>query len=72
MMRGIAGVFIKLIDKIPELETSAYVLIAIIAIKMLLGVAGVHISHYVFFTILLITFAATFVIHYMRKGKAAN
>ncbi|WP_075619514.1 TerC family protein [Paenisporosarcina indica] len=68
MMRGIAGIFIKLIDKIPELETSAYVLIAIIAVKMLLGVAGVHISHYVFFTILVITFAATFVIHYTRKN----
>jgi len=72
MMRGIAGIFIKLIDKIPELETSAYVLIAIIAIKMLLGVFGVHISHYVFFTILLITFALTFVIHYARKNKTAS
>jgi len=71
MMRGIAGIFIKLIDKIPELETSAYVLIAIIAVKMLLGVAGVHISHYVFFTILVITFAATFVIHYSRKKANA-
>lgn len=67
MMRGIAGVFIKLIDRIPELETSAYVLILIIATKMLLGVFGIHISHYVFFTILVITFAATFVIHFMRK-----
>jgi YkoY family integral membrane protein len=72
MMRGIAGIFIKLIDKIPELETSAYVLILIIAAKMMLGVAGVHISHYVFFVILVITFAGTFVVHYMRKKKHIN
>lgn len=67
MMRGIAGVFIKLIDLIPELETSAYVLILIIATKMLLGVFGIHISHYAFFTILVIIFATTFVIHFMQK-----
>lgn len=72
MMRGIAGVFIKLIDRIPELETSAYVLILIIAAKMMLGVFGVHISHYVFFTILVVTFVATFVIHYMRKKQTVK
>ncbi|WP_144510393.1 TerC family protein [Bacillus sp. FJAT-22090] len=71
MMRGIAGVFIKLIDRIPELETSAYILILIIATKMLLGVFGIHISHYVFFAILVITFVATFVIHFSRKGNNA-
>lgn len=72
MMRGIAGVFIKLIDRVPELETSAYVLIIIIAIKMLLGVFGIHISHYVFFTILLVTFAATFVIHDINNKKSKS
>lgn len=72
MMRGIAGVFIKLIDRVPELETSAYVLIIIIAIKMMLGVFDIHISHYVFFTILLVTFAATFVIHYINNKKAKS
>lgn len=72
MMRGIAGVFIRLIDRVPELETSAYVLIMIIAIKMMLGVFHIHISHYVFFTILLVTFAATFVIHYINNKKAES
>ena len=56
MMRGIAGVFLKLIDKVPELETSAYVLIMLIAIKMGLSVVGIdipplrilyHSNHYV-------------------------
>jgi YkoY family integral membrane protein len=69
MMRGIAGVFLTLIDRVPELETSAYILILIIAAKMLLAVFGIHVSHVTFFIILLLTFGATFVIHFMNKKK---
>ncbi len=71
MMRGIAGVFLKLIDRVPELETTAYVLIMLIAIKMGLSVAHIEISHYAFFAILVITFLATFVVHNMNKKKMA-
>ncbi|MEK4405274.1 hypothetical protein MKZ26_12880 [Sporosarcina sp. FSL K6-6792] len=69
MMRGIAGVFLKLIDKVPELETSAYVLIMLIAIKMGLSVIHIEVHHYVFFIILILTFLATFVVHNMNKKK---
>ncbi|MGP7815980.1 TerC family protein [Niallia sp. 01092] len=69
MMRGVAGVFLKLIDRIPELEGTAYILILIISVKMFLGVFHIHISHIVFFGILLIAFAATFVVHAMNKKK---
>ncbi|MGX6442473.1 TerC family protein [Neobacillus sp. K501] len=69
MMRGVAGVFLALIDRIPELETSAYILILLIAAKMLAGVFGIHVSHITFFVILLLTFGATFVIHFMNKKK---
>jgi YkoY family integral membrane protein len=69
MMRGIAGVFLKLIDRIPELETSAYVLILLIAAKMLIAVFGIHLPHSIFFIIILVTFGATFVVHYMNKKK---
>lgn len=69
MMRTIAGVFVNLIDHVPELETTAFVLIFIIALKMLLGVFGIHISHYVFFAILVIAFAATFVVHKINKKR---
>lgn len=69
MMRGVAGIFLKLIDRVPELETTAYVLILIIATKMLLSVAGVHISHYIFFAILILAFAATFVVHHLNNKK---
>lgn len=67
MMRGVAGVFLKLIDRIPELETSAYVLILIIAAKMLLSVFGIHISHELFFALILITFAGTILVHFHNK-----
>ncbi|WP_071394466.1 TerC family protein [Bacillus tuaregi] len=69
MMRGVAGVFLKLIDRIPELETSAYVLILIIAGKMLLSVFNIHISHEHFFLLILLTFVATFIIHIRNKKK---
>ncbi|MDR4215838.1 DUF475 domain-containing protein, partial [Bacillus paralicheniformis] len=48
MMRGIAGVFLKLLERIPELETSAYILILIIAAKMLLSLIEIEISHTLF------------------------
>lgn len=67
MMRGIAGVFLKLIDKVPELESAAYILILIIALKMGASVVGYDLSHTAFFIILLVTFAATFVIHLINK-----
>ncbi|HAQ07444.1 MAG TPA: hypothetical protein DCR24_07990 [Bacillus bacterium] len=69
MMRGIAGVFLRLIERIPELETTAYVLILIISAKMFAGVFGYHLDHIYFFVLLLVTFGATFVVHYMKKNK---
>lgn len=72
MMRGIAGIFITLIDRIPELETTAYILILFIAIKMLLKVFHIDIGHVTFFVILLVTFGATFVVHFMNKKKKTS
>ncbi|QNG61552.1 TerC family protein [Metabacillus idriensis] len=67
MMRGVAGVFLKLIDRVPELETTAYILIALIAVKMGLSVAHIHIEHSVFFIIILVMFIGTFVLNYFRN-----
>lgn len=72
MMRTIAGVFVTLIDKVPELETTAFILIFIIALKMLLSVFHIEISHYVFFAVLVIAFAATFVVHKINAKKRAG
>lgn len=72
MMRTIAGVFVKLIDKIPELETTAFILIGIISLKMILSVVGVEISHYLFFAVLLLAFGVTFIIHKVNLKKAVS
>lgn len=72
MMRTIAGVFVTLIDKVPELETTAFILIFIIAVKMLLSVFHIEVSHYLFFAILVIAFAATFVVHKINAKKHAE
>lgn len=72
MMRGVAGVFLKLIDRVPEIETTAYILIYIISIKMLLSVFEIEISHTVFFIILLIAFATTFIVHFINKKKGSS
>lgn len=69
MMRTVAKLFLVLIEKVPELETTAYVLIGIIAIKMFASVFGFELNHYVFFAILIITFIITFIIHFSNKNK---
>lgn len=72
MMRGVAGIFLTLIERVPELETTAYVLIAIISIKMFLGVFHYEMNPIYFFIILLFTFGATFIVHYINNRKSAQ
>jgi YkoY family integral membrane protein len=72
MMRGVAQLFLKLIDRFPELEQTAFLLIAIIAGKMLAGAFGFEMSHVVFFTILIAVFVGTILYSSGRKKKEAN
>ena len=67
MMRTVAKLFVTLIDKIPELENTAYILIALIAAKMFASVFVIELNHTLFFIIILVAFAATFVIHFYNK-----
>ncbi|GAA0348313.1 TerC family protein [Bacillus carboniphilus] len=68
MMRGVAGIFLKLIERVPELETTAYVIILFIAIKM--GTSEfIHIDHAYFFVFIVVAFAATFLVNYIRNKK---
>lgn len=69
MMRGVAQIFLKLIERIPEFETTAFLLIALISMKMFLGAAGFHIESYIFFGVLILTFLGTFLVHKMKKRK---
>lgn len=67
MMRGIAQIFLKLIEKVPELENTAFVLIAIIGLKMIAAAFGFHIEDLTFFSILIAVFLGTFIIHMVNK-----
>nr|WP_244933716.1 TerC family protein [Neobacillus mesonae] len=71
MMRGVAQLFLKLIDKVPEFEITAFVLIAIIGVKMITGAFGFHMNQAVFFSILITIFLGTFVVHFF-KGNSGN
>jgi YkoY family integral membrane protein len=67
-MRGVAKIFVSVIEKIPELENSAYILIGFIGVKMLLNLINIEISNVVFFVLLIVIFGGTIALHYM-KGK---
>ncbi len=67
MMRGVAQIFLVLIERYPELETTAYILIGIIGAKMMVSVFGIHIKDVVFFSTLIVVFLSTFVIHHLRQ-----
>lgn len=72
MMRTVAGVFLTLIEKVPELENTAFILIGIISLKMLASVFGFHLEHWLFFIILILAFAITFIIHLLNKKKLVD
>lgn len=69
MMRTVAKGFLVLIEKVPELENTAFILIAIIAVKMLLSTIGLEIGHIVFFTIIVLTLLGAFTIHYFNRNQ---
>ncbi|WCK57770.1 DUF475 domain-containing protein (plasmid) [Aneurinibacillus sp. Ricciae_BoGa-3] len=74
MMRGVAQLFTVLMAKVPELEVTAYVIIAYIAVKMLLEIPyiGIELPDVLFFLFLLVSFSITFGIHFARKPKLQN
>ena len=67
MMRGVANLFLALIEKVPEFETTAFILIAIIGIKMILSAFGFHMDEKLFFSFIIMIFLGTFVVHLFRK-----
>lgn len=72
MMRGVAQIFLELIEKYPEIETTAYVLIALIGAKMMGAAFGIHVNDTLFFSIMIAVFLGTFVIHCFRKPAQDN
>ncbi|MNZ99677.1 Integral membrane protein TerC family protein [compost metagenome] len=69
MMRGVAQVFLKLIDKFPELEKAAFILIIIIGAKMIAGAYGLHVPHTWFFAVIFAVFGGTMILSAIRKKR---
>lgn len=69
MMRGVAQVFLKLIDRFPELEKAAFILIIIIGVKMIAGAYGLHVSHVWFFSLVIAVFGGTIFFSSLRKKR---
>lgn len=73
MMRGIAQGFTKLMDKVPELEHTAYIIVGAIGVKMLVSLMNIHIPHAVFFGFVIVMLIGTFGLRsYKNKKEQAN
>ena len=73
MMRGVAQVFLKLIDKIPELEKTAFILIIIIGLKMIAGAFGVpYFTCSLLLNVIIVIFGGTIVLSLLRKKDKPN
>ena len=70
LMRGVATFFISLMNRVPELETTAYFLILFIAIKMGLTLVDIEIPNEAFIIVLVVAFVITFIVHGIRKNRA--
>ncbi|ETA73415.1 TerC faamily membrane protein [Ligilactobacillus equi DPC 6820] len=70
-MRGIAEVIMKLMDLVPELEVTAYILIALIAIKLFLTIPmiDIEIPAALFGVVVLGALALTVFVHHFRQRK---
>ena len=77
-MRGVAQIIIKLMEIIPELQTMAYILIAIIALKLLVSLPPLNykVPDVAFAIIVFGTVGFTILFHYLRPknkhGKSSN
>lgn len=68
MMRGVAQLFLALIEKVPEFESTAFVLIAMIGIKMIISAFGFRMDDFLFFSLVLTIFFGTFIVHIIKKS----
>ena len=70
-MRGVAEIIIKLMDIIPELQPMAYVLIGIIALKLLLALPPLHweMPNVLFAIIVFGILGLTIIFHFLRVKK---
>ncbi|AGX41674.1 TerC family protein [Clostridium saccharobutylicum] len=72
MMRGVAQIFVVLIEKVPELEKTAYILIALIGLKLGVTLVGIEVPDLLFFSVLIIVFLGTFVVSKFNKRNEST
>lgn len=68
-MRMVAGVFLKLIDRFPKLVDGAYVIIAVIGVKLILVFAGVHVQQWLVIGIIMFIFVLSLL---MKERKMST
>ncbi|WP_225416426.1 TerC family protein [Levilactobacillus lindianensis] len=73
-MRGVAEVIMKLMQRIPELEPMAYILIGLIAVKLFISIPAIDIElpATLFGLIVLGAIVLTLIIHVVRKRRRAK
>ena len=69
MMRGIAQFFLMLLEKYPELEATAYILIALIGAKLMGSAFGLHVPEFIFFPVMASVFVGTMIFSRLRRHK---
>ncbi|MCU6794130.1 MULTISPECIES: TerC family protein [Paenibacillus] len=69
MMRGVAQLFLKLIEKYPELEKAAFVLIIVIGAKMIAAAFGFEVSHVYFFSLIIAIFGGTMIYSSIKNKR---
>lgn len=70
MMRGVAQLFLKLLEKFPELERAAFILITIIGLKMIAAaVFDYELPQEIFFPLLIAVFVGTIVWSLVRQRR---
>lgn len=72
MMRSVAKLFVKLLENVKELEVTAYLLIGVIGLKMMLTIFGIHINQIIFFSVIVALFGGTFVVHHFNKRRQST
>lgn len=70
MMRGVAQLFLKLLEKFPELERAAFILITIIGLKMIVAaVFDYELPQAIFFPMLIAVFVGTILLSLVRQRR---
>jgi YkoY family integral membrane protein len=72
MMRGVAQLFLALIERIPEFETTAFILIGIIGLRMIAAAFGFQMHEVTFFSILIGIFLGTFLVHFLKGNPTTK